>query len=83
MEYMIGNQEALLSAIDYCDSDLIFLFGSPLSCTYGDIVGIPSVKEMLTIIDKEVSKRPPTKEAFYAHINMNQIQKNIRMHLIF
>lgn len=69
MEYMIGNQEALLSAIDYCDSDLIFLFGSPLSCTYGDIVGIPSVKEMLTIIDKEVSKRPPTKEAFYAHIN--------------
>ncbi|MFQ2044435.1 SIR2 family protein [Aeromonas veronii] len=66
---MIGNQEALLSAIDYCDNELIFLFGSPLSCSYGDIIGIPSVKEMLTIIDGEVSKRPPTKEAFYAHIN--------------
>ena len=68
MEYMIGTEEALLSAIDFCDNDLMFLFGSPLSCSYGDILGIPSVKEMLTIIETEVSKRPQTRDAFHTHI---------------
>lgn len=65
MGFAVGNSESLLSAIDYCDNDIVFLVGSPLSCTYGDVKGIPGVKDMLELIEAKVSERKRTHDSYH------------------
>ncbi|GHW35228.1 hypothetical protein VCSRO56_1160 [Vibrio cholerae] len=65
MNFAIGDTEALLSAIDFSDNDIVFLIGSPLSCSYGEVQGIPGVKDMLELIEDKVSERPRTQSSYH------------------
>jgi tetratricopeptide (TPR) repeat protein len=53
---LFKGKEELLSAIEWSDNDIVFLVGSPLSCTYKDRVGVPNVKEILEIVESELSR---------------------------
>ncbi|HIF9136535.1 TPA: SIR2 family protein [Photobacterium damselae] len=65
MNLNIGTKEALLSAIEYSDNDIVYLIGSPLSCSYGDTVGIPSVKGMLDIIESTLAEKPKVLDSYH------------------
>ncbi|MGF1863032.1 SIR2 family protein [Photobacterium profundum] len=68
MSFAIGDSESLLSAIDFCDNDIVFLVGSPLSCSYADIKGIPGVKDMLELIEVKVSERQRTHDSYHKSV---------------
>lgn len=68
MNFAIGDTEALLSAIDFSDNELVFLVGSPLSCSYGEVQGIPGVKDMLELIEDKVSERSRTKTSYHRSV---------------
>lgn len=61
----IGTKEALLSAIEYSDNEIVYLIGSPLSCSYGETVGIPSVKGMLDIIESTLAEKPKVLDSYH------------------
>lgn len=68
LKLTIGDDEALLSAIDFSDNNIVFLIGSPLSCTYGDTIGIPGVKGMLDIIETKLAEKPKTLNTYHQKI---------------
>lgn len=72
MKLTIGNSEALASAIEFSDNEIVFLFGSPLSASSGQTVGIPGVRGVLDIIESRLSEKPKLLELYHKNVSSAQ-----------
>ncbi len=72
MKLTIGNSEALASAVEFSDNEIVFLFGSPLSASSGETVGIPGVRGVLDIIENRLSEKPKLFELYRKNVDSSQ-----------
>lgn len=72
LKLTIGNSEALASAIEFSDNEIVFLFGSPLSASSGEHVGIPGVRGVLDIIETRLSEKPKLLDLYHKNVSSTQ-----------